>query len=138
LKRAVDAWVSAPAAQKAAAFAAAEAIRWIELAMNSFSFFLAGLTLFLFGLAIALGTAYPRWVGLIAAVSGGLFMVNGVVVGGLRGLCTSDHQNGGQLLLAVWTFIMAVLMWRYGGRRRRITRPESAAPGPARLSASPR
>ena len=44
LKRAVDTWASAPAPQKPAAFAAAEAIRWTEIAMNSFSFFLAGLT----------------------------------------------------------------------------------------------
>ena len=63
LKRAVDTWASAPAPQKPAAFAAAEAIRWTEIAMNSFSFFLAGLTLFIFGLAIALGRVYPRWVG---------------------------------------------------------------------------
>ena len=44
LKRAVDTWVTAPAAQKAAAFAAAEAVRWTEIGMNSLSFFLAGLT----------------------------------------------------------------------------------------------
>ena len=62
LKRAVDAWASAPADQQSTAFAAAEAVRWIEIAMNSFSFFLAGLTLYLFGLAIAFGAVYPRWV----------------------------------------------------------------------------
>jgi len=69
LKRAVDAWASAPAPEKAAAFAAAEAVRWIEIAMNSFSFFLAELSLFIFGVAIALGSVYPRWVGLVAAVT---------------------------------------------------------------------
>lgn len=56
LKRAVDAWVSAPAEQEIAAFAAAEAVRWIEIGMNSLSYFLAGLTLILYGVAIALGT----------------------------------------------------------------------------------
>jgi hypothetical protein len=60
LKRAVDAWASAPPAQETATFAAAETVRWIEIATNSFSFFLAGLTLFLYGLAIALGTVYSR------------------------------------------------------------------------------
>jgi uncharacterized membrane protein len=46
--------------------AAAEAIRWTELATNILSFFLAGLTLFVYGLAIALGSVYPRWVGSMA------------------------------------------------------------------------
>jgi hypothetical protein len=47
LKRAVDVWASAPAEQEVAAFAAAEAVRWTEIGMNSLSFFLAGLTVFL-------------------------------------------------------------------------------------------
>jgi hypothetical protein len=61
LKRAVDAWASAPPAQEAVAFAAAEAFRWTELAMNSLSFFLAGLTLFVYGLASASPGRSSRW-----------------------------------------------------------------------------
>src|SRR5215216_3273634 len=133
LKRAVDAWVSAPADQQTAAFAAAEAVRWIEIAMNSFSFFLAGLTLFLFGLAIALGSVYPRWVGLIAAVSGAAFMYNGVVVVAHQGFVPDIIKLVGLLLLAVWAFIMAFLMWRYGSSRR-IAGSESAPAGPVRRS----
>ena len=136
LKRAVDSWASAPADQETAAFAAAEAIRWTEIGMNSLSFFLAGLTLFLYGVAIALGTVYPRWVGLLAGVSGVLFMVNGVVVA-YEGFGPSIIRLVAILLLAVWTFVMAFGMWRYGGRRR-IARSESASPGPTRRSASPR
>ena len=79
LKYAVDAWVSAPVAEKSASFAAAEAVRWTEIGMNSLSNFLTGLTLFLYGVAIALGRVYPRWLGWMAAVSGGAFMYNGVV-----------------------------------------------------------
>jgi hypothetical protein len=37
------------------------------------------------GLAIALGRVYPRWVGLMAAISGAAFMYDGAVVGGLGG-----------------------------------------------------
>jgi hypothetical protein len=121
LKRAVDTWVSAPAAQKAAAFAAAEAVRWTEIGMNSLSFFLAGLAIFFFGLAIAISTVYPRWVGLLAAISGALFMVNGVVVA-YEGFGPSITRLVAVFLLAVWTFIMAVLMWRKSSRRR-IARP---------------
>jgi hypothetical protein len=114
LKRAVDAWVNAPAAQQSAAFAAAEALRWTEMAMNSLSFFLAGLTLILFGLAIALGSVYPRWAGLVAMVSGGALMYDGVVVVAYEGFVPSIIKLVGILLLAVWAFVMAVFMWGYG------------------------
>lgn len=127
LKRAVDAWVSAPVAQKAPAFAAAEAIRWIEIGMNGLSYFLAGLTLFLYGMAIAFGSVYPRWVGLIAAVSGAALMYNGAVVVAYQGFVPSTIKLVGLLLLAVWAFIMAALMWRKG-RRRRIARLASSTP----------
>jgi hypothetical protein len=137
LKYAVDAWVSAPDTQQTAAFAAAEAVRWIEIAMNSLSFFLVGLTLFLYGLAIALGSVYPRWVGLIAMVSGAAFMYHGAVVRAYEGFGPSIPNLVGLVLLAVWTFIMAFLMWRNGGRRR-ISQSESARPGPAQQPASPR
>ena len=137
LKRAVDAWASAPADQETAAFAAAEAVMWIEIGMNSLSFFLAGLTLFLFGLAIALGSVYPRWVGVIAAVSGAAFMYNGVVVVAYEGFVPSIIKLVGLLLLAVWAFIMAFLMWRNGGRRG-IVRLGAASPGAAQRPADTR
>jgi hypothetical protein len=128
LKRAVDVWVSAPAAQQSAAFAAAEAMRWVEIAMNSLSFFLAELTLFLFGLAIVLGGVYPRWAGLIAVVSGLALMYDGAVVVAYEGFASSIIKLVGLLLLAVWAFVMAVLMWRNGERSRPVSRSESARP----------
>jgi hypothetical protein len=117
LKQAVDAWATAPSAQKPAAFAAAEAIRWIEMGMNGLSFFLAGLTLFLFGLTIAIGSVYPRWTGLMAALSGGALMYDGIGVVAYEGFVPSNVKLVGILLLAVWAFVMAVLMWRNGSRR---------------------
>jgi hypothetical protein len=127
LRYAVDAWVSAPPSQKAAAFAAAEAVRWAEIGMNALSYFLAGLSLFLFGLAIALGRAYPRWTGLIAALSGLALMYNGVVEVAYEGFVASVVKLVGLALLALWAFVMAVLMWREGNRRR-IIRLEASAP----------
>jgi hypothetical protein len=118
LRYAIDAWVSAPAAQKPAAFAAAEVARWTEIGMNSLSYFLAGLTLFIFGLAIALGRIYPRWVGLIAVVSGAAFMYDGAVVVAYEGFVPDVIKLMGLLLLAVWAFVMAAFMWRNGSRRR--------------------
>ena len=118
LRYAVDAWASAPLSQKAATFAAAEAVRWTEIGMNALSYFLAGLTLFLFGLAIAVGRAYPRWAGLIAIISGLALMYNGVIEVAYEGFVGSVVKLVGLLLLAVWAFAMAVLMWRKGGRWR--------------------
>src|SRR5215211_3288772 len=131
LKRAVDAWTSAPAAQQTAAFAAAEAVRWIEIGMNSLSFFLAGLTLFLYGVAIALGTVYPPWVGWIAVVSGAAFMYNGVVVVAYEGFVSSIVKLVGLLLLAVWAFLMTFLMWRNAGRQSGVRRMVASRAGGA-------
>ena len=125
LKRAVDAWASAPADQATAAFAAAEAVRWTEIGMNSLSFFLSGLTLLLYGLAIGLGIVYPRWVGWMATVSGAALMYHGAVVVSYEGFGLLIPNLVGLVLLGVWAFIMAVLMWR-NGRRQPPARPEPA------------
>jgi hypothetical protein len=137
LKRAVDAWASAPADQQTAAFAAAEAVRWTEIAMNSFSNFLSGLTLLLFGLAIALGTVYPRWVGWMAAISGVAFMYHGAVEVAYEGFVPSIPKLVALVLLAVWAFIMAVLMWRNSSRRP-IAGPEPARSRSAQQPVGPR
>ena len=137
LRYAIDAWVSAPPAQKPAAFAAAEVARWTEIGMNSLSYFLAGLTLFLFGLAIALGRVYPRWTGLLAALSGAALMYNGAVEVAYEGFVSSIIKLVGLLLLAVWAFVMAALMWRNGSRRR-IGRLESTSQAAAQRPAGTR
>src|SRR5215207_2423499 len=137
LRYAIDAWTSAPAPQKAAAFAAAEVARWTEIGMNSLSYFLAGLTLFLFGLAIALGRVYPRWVGLVAAISGAAFMYNGAVEVAYEGFVPSIVKVVGLLLLAVWAFVIAAFMWRNGSRRR-IARLRPTSQGAAQRPASTR
>jgi hypothetical protein len=117
LKRAVDAWASAPADQEVAAFAAAEAVRWIEIGINSLSFYLLGLTLFVYGLALALGAIYPRWVGWIGAVAGTALMYNSAVVVAYKGFVTSISGMVGLLCMTIWVFVMAVLMWRNSNRQ---------------------
>ena len=115
LKRAVDAWGSAPADQLAASFAAAEAIRWIEIGVNSLSFVLVGLTLLLFGIALALSSVYPRWVGAIGAAAGVANLIRGVEVS-YQGFVPSIAELVGLALLALWALIMVVLMWRGSNR----------------------
>jgi hypothetical protein len=136
LKWAVDAWASAPADQEVAAFAAAEALRWTEYALQSFSNILLGLTLILYGLAIALGTVYPRWLGWVAVGSGVAWIIHGLMVPYI-GLFHSIPRGVAQVLMYLWAFIVAFLMWRISSRWG-ITRAESASPEPARPPASPR
>ena len=111
LKRAVDAWTNASPDQEAAAFAAAEAIRWIELGVNSLSFALVGLTLVLYGIALALSAVYPRWTGWLAAAAGVAHLIRGVDAS-YRGFVDSIAELVGLALLALWTVVMAVMMWR--------------------------
>ena len=136
LKWAVNAWASAPADQEVAAFAAAEALRWTEYALQSYSNILLGLTLILYGLAIALGTIYPRWLGWVAAGSGVAWIVHGLMVPYI-GFFDSIPRLVAIVLLSLWAFIMAVLMWRNSSRGR-IAGPESAPPELAKPPAKPR
>jgi hypothetical protein len=124
LKWAVDAWADPPADQQGAAFAAALAVRWTEYALQSYSNILLGLTLLLYALAMALGARYPRWLGWLAAGSGVAWIVHAVMVPYI-GFFDSIPRLVAIVLLAVWAFTMAVLMWRNSSRGP-ITRPELA------------
>ncbi len=135
LKWAVDAWASAPADQEGDLFAAALSVRWTEYALQSYSNILLGLTFILYGIAIALGTVYPRWLGWVAVGSGVAWIVHGLMVPYI-GLFPSIPRGVAQVLMYLWAFIMAFLMWRNSSRDR-IARPESAAPEPAKPPASP-
>ena len=129
LKRAVDAWASAPPDQQGATFAAAEAIRWIEIGVNSLAFSLVGLTLVLYGIALALSGYFPRWTGWLAIAAGIAHVIRGVGVS-YQGFVPSIAALVGLALLALWTVVMAVLMWRQGDVQpvpaRSLARPESA------------
>ena len=60
LKQAVTAWVSAPDAEKAARFASAEAIRWLEWGVRSYQNVALGLAVLLFAVAAARAAWVPR------------------------------------------------------------------------------
>jgi hypothetical protein len=129
LKRAVDAWASAPADQRVASFAAAEAIRWIEIGLNSLSFVLVGLTLLLFGIALALSSLYPRWVGAVGAAAGVANLIRGVGVS-YQGFVPSIAALVGLALLALWALVMIFLMWR-GSSRPAIAEVTEGLPAPS-------
>ena len=63
LKQAVDAWVSAPDAEKAARLASAEAIRWLEWGVRSYQSFMLGLAFVLFATMIVSTARIPKPIG---------------------------------------------------------------------------
>jgi hypothetical protein len=71
----------------------------------------------------------------MAALSGAAFMYDGVGVVAYEGFVPSIIKLAGLLLLAVWAFIMAPLMWR-NGRQNRVTRLGSASSEPAQQPAN--
>src|SRR4051812_6992689 len=70
LKQAVNAWVSAPDAEKAARFATAETIRWVEWGVRSYQDFALGLALLLFAVAVERTACVPRPIGYLMGLSG--------------------------------------------------------------------
>jgi hypothetical protein len=127
LKWAVDAWADAPADQESSALSAAMGLRWTEYALQSYSNLLLGLTLILYGLAIAYGSAYSRWPGWLAAGSGVAWIIHGLMVSYV-GLFDSVPRLVALVLMAAWAFVMAVQMWPSG--RRGHTASAAAPTGP--------
>jgi hypothetical protein len=65
-----NAWVNAPNAEKAARFASAEAMRWVEWGARSYHDFALGLALVLIAAAIVRSGAVPRPIGYLTGLSG--------------------------------------------------------------------
>jgi hypothetical protein len=113
LKQAVDAWVSAPAAEQAARFASAETIRWLEWGTRSYQDFMFGLALLLFAIVIVWTARVPRPIGYLMGLSGLAFIVLGWLVG-TRGFTSANtvptYAGYGFLFaLTIWLLIVA---WR--------------------------
>ena len=60
---------------------------------------------------MSLSRVYPRWLGWLAAAAGVAHIIRGVGVS-YQGFVPSIAALIGLALLAVWTVIMAVMMWR--------------------------
>ena len=76
-KQVVEAWVSAPNAEKAGRFASAEAMRWLEWGVRSYLDFALGLALLLIAAAVVSTAGFPRWIGHLMARSGLTYLVQG-------------------------------------------------------------
>src|SRR5215467_701239 len=122
LKRAVDAWVSAPDAEKAARFASAETARWLEEAITSYQGFVLGITLILLAALIVWTARAPRPVGYLLAVGGAGYLAAAWIVGAAgfapEGAIPTYVAQFSPLIAGIWLLISA---WRM---------PQSAAVSP--------
>jgi hypothetical protein len=134
-KQVDDAWVAAPAAEKAARFASAEATRWLEWGARSYQDFALGLALLLFAAAVARTAWVARPIAYLIGLSGLTYLVQGWVVGsvGFSGTHTILILLAWALSLA-WMIWLAVVAWRMPDPEARrladegVGRPAAASP----------
>jgi hypothetical protein len=113
LKAAVDVWSNAPAADKPAAFLTADAIRSVEKGLGGFFQMTNGVTLLALGLSVALGSAFPRWLGWVGAVAGAGWFVGGVVTAHTGFSMEASRILLAPLLLSLLFLLgVCVAMWR--------------------------
>jgi hypothetical protein len=112
-KQADLAWVSAPEAEKAARFASAEAIRWIEWGMRSYQAFALGLAILLLGAAVVRVGWAARPIGYLMGLAGLVWLAQGWVVGteGFSPMM-SNAIILAEVVDVVWMIWLAVVAWR--------------------------
>jgi hypothetical protein len=113
LKQVVDAWASAPEAEKAARFASAEAIRFLEWGGRSYQDFMFGITFVLFAIVIVSTARIPRFLGVLVGLTGMAYIAQGFVVGA-EGF---SNNNSLPTLVAyavwlVWSIWLIIFAWR--------------------------
>lgn len=113
LKQAVAAWANAPEAEKAARFAVAEAVRWLEWGMRSYENFALGLAVLLFAIAILRTARVPRPIGLLMGLAAATYFAQGWVAG-TEGFSETQTITIvlAEVLNAVWMTWLLVVAWR--------------------------
>src|SRR4051812_9357406 len=117
LKQAVDAWVRAPEAEKAARFASAEAVRWTEWGVRSYHSFVFGLALLAFA-AVSVATAdMPKQIGYLMGLSGLAYIAQGWIVGS-EGFAAVNEMA----ILAGIALVLAWSVWLFVASLRKVSR----------------
>jgi hypothetical protein len=113
LKQAVDAWVSAPAAEQAARFASAEVIRWLEWGTRSYQSFMFGLALVLFATTIVWTARITRPIGYIMGLIGLAYIVQSWLAGTVGFSATEDFLVAiAHSSTALWSIWLLIVAWR--------------------------
>lgn len=119
LERAVDAWASAPAAEKAARYASAEAIRWLEEGTRSYQDILLGLAIVLLGVMVSRAEKVReanfnlRPIGYMMGLSGVAWVVQGWVLSN-EGFSPTHTLTIiiAEILTLLWIIWLLVAAWR--------------------------
>ena len=107
------AWVGAPHAEKAARFASAEAMRWLEWGVRSYLDFALGLALVMFAAALVLTARLPRPIAYLMGLSGLTYLVQGWVVGAQGFSATNETLIVvAEALSLAWMIWLALVAWR--------------------------
>jgi hypothetical protein len=118
-KMLAGAWAAAPPAEQAQLQLMADTAAWfLNGTFRSEIGIFYGLTVLLAGLAVAHDGRYPRWFGRIAALAGGLVLLNALVsLAGIR-LTRQDFLLFVTIvpIESIWLVALGVMMWRRAGR----------------------
>jgi hypothetical protein len=120
-KQLADQWAAAPESDKVVALSAVSANETINFALAAlFNLSFAGVPFLLLGLAVALSSAYPRWLGWIAVLAG----VGSIAAGLVQAFTGEPTVTSlvltiiGPTVISIWLLVMGVLMARRAGRLR--------------------
>jgi hypothetical protein len=119
LKRAVDAWVSAPDAEKVARFASAETVRWLEEATGSYQALVLGFTLILLAALVGWTARISRPIGYLLVLSG-LLALGGlgyIARGWILGAAGFAPEGATPTQIAqysqpIWSVLLLIVAWR--------------------------
>jgi hypothetical protein len=114
-KQIAEAWAAAPPDERAVALRLVLAEETINFALAAlFNILFAGFTFVLYGLAVALSRAYPRWLGWVVAVAGFGSMVVGAVQAsaGESTPVTRLMTIVFPTIITLWTAMMGILVVR--------------------------
>ena len=112
LKQAVNAWASAPEAEKAARFVSAETLRWLEWGTRSYENFTLGLAILLAG-AVVRKALLPRPITYVMGVAALTYLWQGWLAG-VEGFSPTHTFAlvSAEISNAVWMTWLMVAAWR--------------------------
>jgi len=123
LKQAVNAWISAPEAEKAARFASAETMRWLEWGTRSYENFTLGLAVLL-AAAVARRARLPPPIAYVMGLAALTYVMQGWFAGA-EGF-SPTHTLGivaAEVLNVVWMTWLLAVAWRMPQPTSASTRP---------------